>query len=83
MIWLILMINCRIKTLTVKEDELIFRNWYGRTICCSINEIQKIEANACAILFWKNKGELFAKFNAYTEGFETILEDDLEQGNNC
>ena len=76
--WLVLVINCRIKTLTVKEDELIFRNWYGRKICCPINEIQKIEANACAILLWKNKDGLFAKFNTYTEGFETILEDNFE-----
>ena len=76
-VWLVLVINCRIKTLAAKEDELIFRNWYGRKICCPINEIQKIEANACAILLWKNKDELFAKFNTYTEGFETILEDNL------
>lgn len=75
-IWMILMINGKVKNLAVKGNELIYRNWYGKQFCRFIDEIQKIEIVGCNIILWINEHEIFAKFNNFTEGFEKILEDE-------
>lgn len=75
-IWLVLMINGRIKALVVNEKEIIYISWYGKKAVCPINEIQKIEVYACYIFLWRSNGEIFAKFNCYTKGFDSILEQD-------
>ncbi len=75
-IWMILMVSSKVKKLVVKEDELIYRNWYGKQFCCFIDEIQKVEIVGCNIILWMNEREIFAKFNNFTEGFEKILEDE-------
>ena len=77
-IWIILIINGRVKTMVIDKKEVVYTNWYGKKTRCAINEIQKIEKHPCYIFLWKNRSELFAKFNSYTEGIEKILEEDEE-----
>ncbi len=75
-IWLVLIVSGKVKKLVIKEDGLIYRNWYGKQFFCLIDEIQKIEMVGCNIILFKNESEIFAKFNNFTEGFEEILEDE-------
>lgn len=75
-VWMVLIVSGKVKKLIVKEDELIYKNWYGKQFCCFTDEIQKVELVGCNIILWMNEREIFAKFNNFTEGFEKILEDD-------